>query len=214
MKPANELLKDFFSDKPAVRLGSGQTFLRPGDEITKVSYLSQGCISQYDISKSGDTVIVNSHTLGAIFPIASATDNKTVSFFYEAATPSLIKQVPLVRFTEFLESNPSVARFLLRKSNQEMNSLLRKMVYMMGGTATDRLVHELISASINQGDINSEGEVFIALSQNDLSKRTGLARETVNRSIQDLKQKGIIEPSRQGVNIPSFKDLEELLNQL
>ncbi len=208
MNQNSDLISDFFKNRPAQRLGAGQIVLRPGDSTDKLIYIVEGTITQYDITSSGDSIIITTHSPGTIQPLSCAINGRPVEYFYEASSPSLIKQVAVETWLEFISANSNILLHLLKQSHSSMDGVFQKLKHSLGGSAMDRLVYELINAAIASGDVGLDGAVFVPLSQNDLSKRTGLARETVNRTIQKLKLAKILEPSRSGMKILSFRDLE------
>jgi len=201
----------FFESYPLVRLGKGQTVLRPDDEVTKIHYLLEGRIVEYDISPTGNTVIINTFKPGAFFPMSSVLNNQKSEYFFEADSPVAARVAPASHVVKFLEDNPRVTLDLLRRVYRGTDGILRRMAHLMGGTARSRLVYELINAAHRYGEERPDDAIFIPLSESDLAKRSGLSRETVSRSIRELKSSGIVRVDRMGVEVPNIAALEHII---
>lgn len=209
-----QLVRQFFENYPTAHLGKGQIIMRPGDDIKKVPYLEAGSIIQYDISSVGNIVIVNSFKPGAFFPMSSVMNQLPTDYFFEAASPATIRLAPASRVIEFMDENPSVAYDLLSRVYKGLDGVLGRMVQLMGGSATSRLVYELINTGYRFGEVRSDGSRFLQLSESDIAKRAGLTRETVNRVGRELKEKDLMRVSIKGIEIPDIVKLEELLGSL
>jgi len=201
----------FFENYPIVRLGKGQALLRPDDEVTKIHYLLEGRVVEYDISSTGNTVIINTFKPGAFFPMSSVLNHQKCEYFFEADSPVAARVAPASHVVKFLEDNPLVTLDLLRRVYRGTDGILRRMAHLMGGTARSRLIYELINAAHRYGEDHPDGAVFIPLSESDLAKRSGLSRETVSRTIRELKSSGIVRVDRTGVEIPNVSALKRII---
>jgi len=85
------------------------------------------------------------------------------------------------------------------------------MVHLMSGDTKSRLLFELLNATYRFGEPKDDGSVFIALSENDLARHAGMARETVNRNIQSIKADGLVEITRLGITVKDVSAIEKLL---
>lgn len=214
MDKPEELVWDYFQQHPAKHLGKGQVLLRPGDTITKVPYIESGSIIQYDISSAGNTVIVNAYKPGAFFPMSAVMNHLPTDYFFEAASPTVVRLAPAAHVIAFLHDNPAVTYDLLRRVYRGVDGVLSRTVQLMGGSATSRLVYELINAGYRFGQLNPDGSRFLPMSENDIAKRTGLSRETVNRVGRELKKQKLIRVSVHGIDIPDLAALESLFETL
>lgn len=210
-KNVNETVNEFFQDYPLVRFGKGQSILRPGDEVAKILYLTEGRVIEYDISPAGNTVIINTFKPGAFFPTSSALNNQKSEYFFDADSPVAARAAPAAHVVEFLESHPEVTLDLLRRVYRGTDGILRRMAHLMGGTAKSRLIYELINAAHRYGETQPSGALRISLSESDIAKRSGLSRETVSRVIGELKSSQLVSVHRSGIEIPYLARLEALI---
>lgn len=210
MTAVTGLVEDFFSDHPTKHFGKGQTILRPGDEVKKVHYLEKGSVIQYDISPAGNILVVNVYKPQTFFPMSCVLNETKSDYFFEAASPAVIKLAPATSVVDFMNSNPSVTLDLLSRVYKGTDGILERMSQLMGGSSMSRVVFELLNAGYRFGQEHSDGSVFLALSENDIAKRAGLSRETVNRVVRELKAKNTIRITSQGIEISNLQSLEAM----
>lgn len=206
-----EVVEDFFQDYPLVRFGKGQSILRPGDEVAKVLYLTEGRIIEYDISPAGNTVIINTFKPGAFFPMSSVLNAQKSEYFFDADSLVAARAAPAAHVVDFLKTNPEVTLDLLRRVYGGTDGILRRMAHLMGGNARSRLIYELINAAHRYGEVQPDGTLRISLSESDIAKRSGLSRETVSRIISELKASQLVSVHRSGIGIPRLASLEALI---
>lgn len=207
-----QVVEKFFTEYPAKRYGKGQSILRPGDVVQKVHFLSEGSVIQYDISPAGNMVILNVFKPGTFFPMSNVLNDVPSAYFFEAATPSSIRLAPAAHVIDFMKSNPEVTFDLLARVYKGTDGLLGRMNQLMGGSAASRVTFELLNASYRFGESNPDGSTFIQLSENDIAKRSGLSRETVNRTIRRLKADDIIRVARRGIEVTDVERLEQAID--
>jgi len=206
-----EKTANFFKAYPLRSYDKRELLLRAEEPVESVFYITEGRVSQYDIAPNGNEVIVNIFKPGAFFPMSSAINNTVNQYFFEASLASKTHVAPKANVLQFLHENPDIAFDLLARVYRGVDGILRRMAHLMGGKAQTRLIFELLNSAYRFGEPKPTGSVFIQLTEGDLSKQSGLARETINRSLHDLKATGLITVSRNGVLIKDITALEAQL---
>lgn len=202
---------EFFKDYPVRRLGKGQSVFQIGEEVNKVQYLVEGTVIEYDITPAGNTAVINAFSPGTFFPMSCVLNNQPTAYVFEAASPVTIKQAPKDQVIKFLEDNPDVTLDLLKRVYIGSDGILKRMAYLMGGSAADRVKYELVNASYRFGKTSPDGSIYIEMSENDIAQRSGLSRETVNRSLKPLKSDGIVKVTQGGIQIKDLSAIEDSL---
>lgn len=185
--------------------------LRPDEPLHDVFYIVEGRVSQYDITPSGNEVVVNVFKPGAFFPMSSALNHPPNPYYFEASTVVKAHVAPPGATVQFLKDNPDVTFDLLSRVYRGVDGVLRRMAHLMGGDAKSRLIFELLNAANRFGDMRPDGSVTLPLKEGDLARHSGLSRETVNRNTQQLKSMGLLEVSHQGMIVKDMRKLEALL---
>lgn len=202
----------FFSQFPLRRHNKRHILLYPDDEVNDVCFLTEGTVKQYTITYRGDEVVLNIFKPGSFFPMNHVVNHTRVRHFFEAETDIEAHHAPADEVLAFIESHPAAAYDLLRRVHRGMEGVIGRMEQLMSGSAMARVVYELVIETRRFGTKNRHGSYTVAISEKDLGARSGLSRETVNREIHKLKEKGLIAIHKQGIILPDLALLEALLD--
>lgn len=201
----------FFEQYPKRSFDKRQLLIQAEEPIEVVFYILSGRVSQYDVAPNGNEVVVNVFKPGAFFPMSSAINGTPNYYFFEASLPTTARVAPKADAVAFLKSEPAVTFDLLARVYRGVDGVLRRMAHLMGGDAHTRLVFELVNAAHRFGEQDSGQRVVVQLTEGDLAKHSGLARETVSRILQRLKAAQLIENDRGGFVIHNLAELEDQL---
>lgn len=205
---AGQRVKRFYAPYKLKSFEKGEAILWPDDEILPfVSLIEDGTIAQYDITDSGDKVVVNIFKKGAFFPVSSAINHSANQYYFEAMTTCIIRQAPSVDVELFLQNNPSVTYDLLQRVYHGTDGMIGRLALLLNGTASARLLHELFILGDRFGVRLPNGMVEIEITSAEIAQQTGLARETVSRELKLLKEQGIVTVSRGKITLlPRIKN--------
>ncbi len=204
-------IAEFFTHYPRRTFDKREIIIYAGTVAEEVFFIVEGRVSQYDITSMGNEVVVNVFKPGAFFPMSAAINGSENPYYFEASTKVTVHIAPADDAVQFLMDHPDVTFNLLSRVYTGVDGILRRMAHLMGGDAKTRLVFELLNAAYRFGELQDNGVTFIPLKEGDIAKHSGLARETVNRNIQDLKNAGIVSVSHRGIVISNIKKLEAML---
>jgi len=209
----SDKIATFFERYPRHEFDKQQIIIRAGQAQGDVFYIAKGRVNQYDITPSGNEVVVNVFKPGAYFPMSSAINDIPNIYFFEASIKTVIFKAPAHDAVAFVKNNPDVMFDLLSRVYKGADGILRRMAHLMGGDAESRLLFELLNAARRFGQSRPDGSVHVTLNEGDLGRHAGLARETVSRCLQDLKTRGLIAVGvgRSGITIRDMSQLEKKL---
>lgn len=208
---ASKKVADFFQDYPSKQYKKDEVLFHAHEPIQKIVYLKEGRVRQYDISDSGDKVVVNIFKPPAFFPMASVMTGSMNNYFFEAETDLVVRVAPPKEVDKFLKDNPDVLYDLLTRVYSGVDGLLRRLAHLMGGHAKSRLIFEMIIEAKRFGKKQADGSVILNISENELGIVAGLRRETVSRELSNLKRLGLVITSRHQITITKLDALEELI---
>lgn len=206
----NQKVSAFFSKYPTVEYKKGEILVRAGEEPRRIIYLLQGSVEEYDISPSGDKVVVNVFKPPAFFPMSWAINKTPNDYFFEAATDVVAQLAPPAEAVKFLHKEADVTFDLLKRVYAGTDGLLRRSAHLMGGGAQNRLTFELIVSAKRFGK-KSVGGTVIKMTEAELGERTGVSRETVSRELARLKKQGLVSVSRNQILVSDISGLEKNL---
>ncbi len=205
-------LADLFMKGKAVQFKKGDIILEPGYPSQDIYYVEAGYVKTYVLTQDGNTHLHVIYRPKKIFPLRSAILDLQGNSFYEAMTDVTVRKLPKDTFVQALESNHSLAMILLKKVTAMFDDYVYKVDNLQFKSTHHRLVSMLIY--LIEGFSEKEGEdviVNIPLTHQDLANLCGMARETVSRELETLKQKGIIEHENHHIVIKDLKKLEQEL---
>lgn len=191
----DEVVQQFFAQFPARTYHKGEVLLLPGGLLDKIRYIAQGVVAQYDITDTGNRVILNTFKAGAFFPMSHAVNDVAVEHFFEAGDRVVVYEAPVAATLTFVQQHPDVLYDLLQRTYRGTDGLLARMSELMGSSAQGRILTELEISAARFGTTAKQGGRSLQrkITTQELAERTGLARETVSRTLVRMKAVGIIE---------------------
>jgi CRP-like cAMP-binding protein len=206
-------IEQFFSVYPLKRFDKNQILVYAGDEPPGVFHLERGQVRQYDITGSGEEVVVNVFQPPAFFPMSWAINHTPNRYFFETATPIHVRIAPADAAVQFLRDNADVTFDLLRRLYSGADGMQRRMAHLMGGSAASRVIFELVIECKRFGDKMSDGTYALRVHEDELARRAGLSRETVNRELGKLKTSGLLRVSHKDLIVTDLNRLEAELGE-
>lgn len=207
----HEKITAFFSCYPTATYNKGQVLVHAHDPITHVYYLVSGTIRQYDITPTGETIILNIFKPGAFFPMSHAITAMPHRYFLESASAVVFHPAPANDAVKFIQDNPDVMFSLLSRVYIGIEGVLQRMSHLMAGSSSTRLLFELYNAALRFGEQRPDGSYALKITQSELARRTGLARETINRECTKLKTDGLIQTEGALTIVPALSKIEQAL---
>jgi len=206
-------IETFFSSYPKRTYPKDQIIVFAGEAPEKVFHILSGKISQYDISYRGDEIVINIFKAPAFFPMSWAINRIPNPYFFKADEETVIRVAPPDDVVAFIKDNPDVMFDLLSRLYKGVDGVLARTVHLMSGSAKSRVIYELITECLRFGEKADENMYRLKINESDLAAHSGLARETVSREIQHLKERELIEIVGGGMFIKDLTVLEEQLGK-
>lgn len=206
----SEIITEFFSKYRSYKVAKGTLLLLPGDEVKDIMFIEEGTITQFTIADNGNKVILNNYKAGAFLPMRPVVQDDVNKYYFEASSKTLhFRKAPSVEVVEFLKVHPDVMFDLLSRMLRGLDGLLQRLAEHMGGSATSRVKIELIIMAQRFGSRLEDGTYIVQTTDQALADQSGMARETVTRSLAELKRQGIVKRAPKGMIV----DIDGLKNQ-
>ena len=183
------------------------------EPLEHVYFIAKGKVKICRTDEQGREQVVNLLQAGDFFP--------HVGFFQrEAVFPAdavLIEEgellaLPTARFRALIESHPALCMKLLEVVEQKYTELQGRLKEMVLHDTFGRIVMQLIRLSRSHGQ--PEGDrmrLTVLLTNQELANMIGTSRETVNRTLGQLKKAGAVEVGADHHLILSIDLLEKQL---
>ena len=184
-------IETFFDAYPVRHYVRGQIVIDAHEAPSHVFHLLEGRVKQYDISYSGDEVVLNVFKPPAFFPMSYAINQTPNTYFYEVETAAELQLAPGDAVVDFIKDNPDVLFDLLSRVYRGTDGLIGRLAHLMAGSARSRILNVLLIECRRFGTPRGQGTA-ITLTESDIGAHAGLARETVSREIRKLKDEGLV----------------------
>lgn len=204
-------IDNFFAKYKLRYFAKRQILIYAGDDPPGIFYLAAGNVRQYDITEKGEEVVVKVFKPPEFFPMTWAINKTPNQYFFETSEPTELRMAPASDVVEFLRANHDVTFNLLSDLYAGTDSMQRRMAHLMGGSGHSRVLFELLIECKQFGVLQKDGSYILSLHEDELARRAGLSRETINRELAKLKAQNIIMITHKEIIINNLKQLEREL---
>lgn len=190
-------------------LKKGQTLFRKGDEGSSLYIIKQGTIKIVLPSRLGDEVIVTMFSEGDFFGEMALFDGKPRSADALAMEPSKIYVLNRNDFLIFLQSNINAMKSILSQLTNRLRNtddFLESTCFL---SVSARLAKKLLELAESYGQ-NDGDKVYIDLSltQKEIGDMIGSTRESINKELKILRDKGLITMQENKIQIVDITRLK------
>jgi len=205
-----EKLYKFFSKFPLIEYKKSNILLRPEDTPQGVSYLSQGYVRIFFITKNGHEFTLNIFKPGSFFPLTWAISNIDNTYFYEAMSDIQILRAPKDVFLDFIRKDREILYLVSHRLLVGIDGMTSRLEYLITGDARCKVANVLLMLGRRFGKPNlKSGHVKIDfnITQKDIAQLAGLTRETVCYEMKKLEANKSIKHDNNAYIICNVKKL-------
>ncbi|KQM98261.1 MULTISPECIES: Crp/Fnr family transcriptional regulator [unclassified Sphingomonas] len=187
---------------------AGTTCIRAGERLTFSTLLLDGFMCRYKDLPGGERQITEVHTAGDFLDLHSFS-LKQLDHNIMALTASRVVLMPHTALTAITEHHPHLARVYWFLTALDA-AIHREWVLSLGRrTAIERIAHLVCELRVRLGlvDQADDSGFDLPLTQTDLSDCTGLTPVHVNRTLRDLRERGLMEFRSKRVTIHDMAGL-------
>ena len=147
---------------------------------------------------------------GDMFDVAALLDGKSSDYLIEVLERSEAVEVPIEDVRELLQNEPSFQRFFFPYIAKQLRGMEELAVDLSLYDVYQRLIR-LFAKYVDNNETNPKLKIIENLSHEEIASMVGSVRKVVNRTLQKLKQDGIIDLSRKKIKL---LDLQKLLEKI
>jgi CRP/FNR family cyclic AMP-dependent transcriptional regulator len=201
-------------DEALARLAAGcagRTYRRnqylwyQGDEGARLVIVASGLVKVVLSSAQGGEVVLTTLGPGAMFGELAVLDGSPRSASVVAAEPTAVLLLSRATVLEMLNRYPSVLDALLRS----LGNLIRRLTEQAGDFVFLDLPGRVAKLLLHLAEAHGAGSTVLdlGLSQSDLAAMVGATRPAVNRALQNLAARGVIEVDGQRIVLVNLAEL-------
>lgn len=185
----DHVLSSHFSAGEAIKLG--------GNNCIGPLFVVHGILRVYLLSADGREATIYRLRQGDACMLSASCMLSAITFDVQidAETDCDLLIIPTTLFADLMSHNLYVENYVYRNSSERLSDLIQAVERMFFLTLRQRIAAFLIDESA------TNGTDCLTLTQEQLARAIGSAREAVSRSLKQLAQSGSIEVSRGGIRI-------------
>jgi len=196
----------FICDKSSKKTYSKGTNLHSGSDCSGVFFVCSGSLRAYILSEDGKDVTLYRLHKGEMCMLSASCVLQSITFdvAVDAEEDSECIVLSGAAFKQMSEKYPEIRIFALETAVSRFSDVMWVMQQILFMSMDKRLAIFLHDESVR---ISSD---TISLTQEQIAKYIGSAREVVSRMLKYFAGEGIVEVSRKGVRILDKSRLREL----
>lgn len=193
------------------RIGADEVVVRAGEELNSSLLIVDGWLVRSKDLPSGNRQVMELHIAGDFADLHGFT-LKCLDHDLISVTECTLGVVPHERLAEVCERHPNLARIYWLSTNVDA-AITREMALSLAQrSAISRMAHLFCELRARLAIVDrTDGDTFeFPLTQRELAECLGLTVVHVNRTLQELRRRGVVETGNRQVTILDKPGLESL----
>ncbi|MCG8511890.1 MAG: Crp/Fnr family transcriptional regulator [Rhodospirillales bacterium] len=212
LDPADLIVIEDLCRYKTFRAGT-QVFDRSAD-TRDIFFVVRGRVRIVNYSLSGREITLDDVGKGGHFGELAAIDGDPRSAAVLAIEDSLIVALPHRHFLEVMEKHPRVARRLMRRLARMVRASTERFMDQSTLAANNRVQAELLRQARELAGDENTAEIKPIPVHSDIASRVSTTRETVARVLSDLTRQGIIQRTKDSLQIRDVERLEDMVEEV
>ncbi|WLR52189.1 Crp/Fnr family transcriptional regulator [Bacillus tianshenii] len=191
----------------------GSHVFMQGDPLKNVYFIHKGRVKVYKTDFHGKEQIVNVLQPGDMFPHAGFFRQDPYPAHAEIAESAVLIYIPIHSFEQFLLNNPEICVKLFKVLGDKIVDLQNRLEEQVLHSTYEQIIMLLLRLAKLYGQEMKGGQVKLntAFTNREMANMIGSSRETVSRTLTQLKKKEMIQTNPSGEFILHTDVLEEEL---
>ena len=181
-----------------------------GQHPNDLYYINQGSVKTYKVNYDGKELITGIHREGDFVGYVPLLENKPYSENAEALEESKISIINKNEFLELVYSSREVAQKFIKMLSKDLEETESRLLDIAYQSVRQRVAIALLK--INEQFAKSAKDAVITVARKDISNIVGTATESLNRTLADFKEEGLVEILDEGLKIRNKVKLESLVH--
>jgi CRP-like cAMP-binding protein len=188
-------LTELFRSGTRRKLGSGERWAKSLRDDSWVVLVTAGIVRLY-VAMDGYEPTLAYGNAGSLFGTHAMVHSDAFLVGLQSVTPSVVLQLSARRVEEQAKSSAAFARAISEDVQIHLREVVRSFAAHAAGNLRQRLAREITLLS----DLEADDE-FVSVTEQQLADGVGSIRESIGRSIGDLRRDGSIATTRHGLLI-------------
>jgi CheY-like chemotaxis protein len=181
-----------------------------GQTPTEIFYIKKGEIKTYKVNYDGKELITGLHNGGAFLGYVSLLEEHPYHENAEVIEEAEIVMIPRQEFLQVVYSSKDIARKFIRLISKKLGEAEDRLLDLAYQSVRQRVAGVLLR--LNNQMMAFHKSALIPICRKDISSIVGTATESLNRTLADFKDEGLIEIGEDGIKVLNHSKLERLLH--
>lgn len=200
------------SENRPIRLFKRKEFIfMEGQLPNDLFYIEKGKVKTYKVNYDGKELITTMLHDGDFLGYVPLLEEKPYYENAEVVEDARIKIIPKSDFLSLLYSSKDVARKFIKLLSNNLEEMEMRLLDIAYQSVRQRVAAALIN--LEEMGLNKEEHELITISRRDIASMVGTATESLNRTLADFKDEGLVEINNEGLRIMNKMKLEKLLHR-
>jgi CRP-like cAMP-binding protein len=205
-------LKEFqkLSENRPTRIFKKKEFVfMEGQTPSDLYFIISGEVKTYKANYDGKELITGIHSAGDFLGYVPLLEERQHNESAEVLEESEISIIPKHDFLTVIYSSKDIARKFIKMLSNNLIEAENRLLDLAYQSVRQRVAGALLKI-YNQHNVPNKKEI-ITIARKDISNMIGTATESLNRTLADFKDEGLIEISDEGIKIREKAKLEHLV---
>jgi CRP-like cAMP-binding protein len=206
-----KLAKLFEKHGILIKIKKGRMLFGVDDPPTKMFLMKSGAAKIYRYSDEGKEVMIDITGPGSLVTITPYLKSVNHVAFAETLVDSEIFWIPISQFKNLVQDEPDVIREIAELLAHKWDEFADRVEAFVTLNSLGRLAYMILELENKYGILeNGQPHLPFPLTHQDLANLTGMFRETVSLSMQQLRKMQVIASEKQIITILNKEILEEM----
>jgi len=190
-----EVLQAFEAVKCATAYPKGAVLFAEGQMPSAIFVLCQGRVKMSVCAGDGKILLVRIAEPGEVLGLSATVSGQPYELTAETVEPSQVNLVKRHDLLRFLKDHPEACFNVAQQLSETFRTVCKEVrVLGLSRTAGQRLAKLLLEWSNEDREVSKAGYCLeLTLTQEEIGQMIGTSRETVIRTLADLKKRRIVE---------------------
>lgn len=205
-------MKDFqklSENRPVRSFKKKDHIFMEGQTPNDLYFIEKGQVKTYKVNYDGKELITGIHKEGDFLGYVPLLEDRPYNENAEVLEEVRLSIIPKTDFLTLIYSSKDVARKFIKMLSNNLGEMENRLLDIAYQSVRQRVASALLK--INE-KIQDEKNPVITIARRDISNIVGTATESLNRTLADFKDEGLIEISGEGLKVINKLKLEKLLN--
>ena len=199
-----EDLEKVFENKEKYLFKKKKTIYCKGNSSNFIFYIMSGAVKTFNTHEEGKELISGIFKKHDFFGFTSLTKNTPYNENAVAIKESKLIKISKKEIYNLVKQNPQIAINFIDILTSNMNILKENMVHLAYDSVRKKTAESILLMK------HKSKKNIVEISRYDLASLVGIAKETLTRTLTELKEEGIIETDRSSIRILDIEKLENI----